>query len=740
VSVHQKEVPDSKPSQVIQIFLMVFSNSKAVIMILSITLQNVDASDIASLFAKIKSKPEGASFVEHCTKILGPKVACLSGGDSFGEMSLMNDAPCSASIVALTPVEMVTISKEDYFKLPMLNQLVYRPGQCKDIFDKAPETRTVADVNKIMTFCKKMTLFSQIDETLLWRMCKVMKHIELPARCQVPLHSDESGSIMYVILSGSVSVHAGGKADFELINQDVLKPRKPSIPKNEKTQAPVSTHETRSNDKPLEGNPRPVSKSWWTPISTVSMMMKRQQQRGSLISTAGIPCARRLDVCDRAREMNSDKDIKSSSTRKPWNLLSLGACIHVLTPGDSFGEMSSLVKLRGSDGTAVVVTREPTSMVIIQHELYLEVTKIANFVESPELCREILKKDASARSEQNVDMLCRFLGNVSSDSVMFNRIPEALRKKMCKSFGYEIFDEGDTVIRQGDIGYKMFIVLTGAASVYTNPRLGDSRSPKRQTGHGKNKTGSIAEVSGSHIKDILESQFKKYGFSTSGSNKDGILMGIMHPGDVFGERSLLKGVPRGATVIARGKLELLTLDCADFDSKLLEDALRSARAQGNIHPGFDMESREMINATLQNASDEENRLIERVNKMDFIRKLSRFHSLGNSEKIDLAENIGCKKIEKDKVIFNALDLLSPSKSIPNEFFVIAEGKVGIFNNENMNTPYQTLSEGEPPRLHLSVSSSYFHFLCLLCIIDRRLYWRVCSVHGMWAHIHCQSGG
>ena len=83
------------------------------------------------------------------------------------------------------------------------------------------------------------------------------------------------------------------------------------------------------------------------------------------------------------------------------------------------------------------------------------------------------------------------------------------------------------------------------------------------------RIGSIAEVSGSHIKDILEAQFKKYGLSTSGSNKDGILMGIMHPSDVFGERSLLKGVPRGATVIARGKLELLTLDCANFDSKSL---------------------------------------------------------------------------------------------------------------------------------------------------------------------------
>jgi CRP-like cAMP-binding protein len=695
---------------------------------------------------KLEYKPEAVDFQDHCVKVLGPNVADLSSGDSFGEMSLMNDAPCSASIIALTPVQMVCITKEDYLKLPMLKDLVYRPGHCSAIFQKEPEDRIDNDVNEIMTFCKNMKLFSQIDDTLLRRMCTVMKHVDLPARCQVPLHSDESGSIMYVILSGSVSVHAGGSTGISSSggssSLDGSTSKAPTSESENENENGVASVLPPGEPRKSIATTRPGSKQWWTRITTVSTMIKRgQNQRKLRKSIAQTVRPKRLDV-------NSGTEEKSSTTQErntteEWNPSSLGICMDILTAGDSFGEMSSLVKLRGTDGTAAVVTREPTSAVIVQHELYLEVAKIANFVESPQLCREILKKDPYKRSEANIGMLCRLLENASSDSVMFNQLPEALKQKMCKFMRYEKHEEGGVVIQQGDPGSKMFIVLTGSASVYMNPQRSTlvsrtSRVARPSHAHKAHAKASIAEVSGSHLKRILASQYKGQAISGSRNNLNGILMGVMHPGDVFGERSLLKGVPRGATVIARGTtLELLTLDRDDFSAvEALENALKSARAQGNIHPGFEKESRDMIKTNIKNVQASMNEAEMHMDegarvlmKLSYLKSLERFHSLDNADKMSLAGVIVYKKVEKDQTIFDILpedyvyNPLSPQAAVPKEMFVIASGKVGIINNQG--TQYQILSEGislslslPPPSLpralvHISIvfhPTHYFWFV------------------------------
>jgi CRP-like cAMP-binding protein len=73
-------------------------------------------------------------------------------------------------------------------------------------------------------------------------------------------------------------------------------------------------------------------------------------------------------------------------------------------------------------------------------------------------------------------------------------------------------NEGNEIIRQGDRGDRFYIVETGTAEVVV----------------------------------------------------DGFVVGVLGPGDSFGERALLRDVPRAATIRSKSPMHLLTLSREDF--------------------------------------------------------------------------------------------------------------------------------------------------------------------------------
>jgi putative ABC transport system ATP-binding protein len=116
---------------------------------------------------------------------------------------------------------------------------------------------------------------------------------------------------------------------------------------------------------------------------------------------------------------------------------------------------------------------------------------------------------------------------------LFANQPAAMLAEFGERVKPESFETGETIVRQGEVGDKFYIIESGVVEV-------------------------TAKKEGAPLTDVM-----------------------LGPGDFFGEVALLTGAPRNATVIAREPVEVLTLAKEHFDqalqrSKTLEEQLRDA--------------------------------------------------------------------------------------------------------------------------------------------------------------------
>jgi len=107
---------------------------------------------------------------------------------------------------------------------------------------------------------------------------------------------------------------------------------------------------------------------------------------------------------------------------------------------------------------------------------------------------------------------------------LFSELTATCREKLRAKLKHETFEDGDLIFRQGDLGDKMYIILTGAVSVLHAPEPG--------------------------------------GVSTE--------IDLLHSGQYFGERALLKKEPRMASTQAKeGPVACVSLTKATFEELLL---------------------------------------------------------------------------------------------------------------------------------------------------------------------------
>lgn len=116
---------------------------------------------------------------------------------------------------------------------------------------------------------------------------------------------------------------------------------------------------------------------------------------------------------------------------------------------------------------------------------------------------------------------------------IFTQQPVAMLAEFAALLKREVFEPGEVIIRQGEVGDKFYIIESGSVEV-----------------SGEKGRGSFQPVT-------------------------------LGPGDFFGEVALLTGAPRNATVVARQTVEAFTLTKEEFDqalqrSKTLEERLRKA--------------------------------------------------------------------------------------------------------------------------------------------------------------------
>ena len=122
---------------------------------------------------------------------------------------------------------------------------------------------------------------------------------------------------------------------------------------------------------------------------------------------------------------------------------------------------------------------------------------------------EYSRQEPPADPPERILERARILGGVT----IFGSLAETERERMAASARERLYGDGDAIVRQGEAGSSLFVLIAGTAAVTVEPG------------------GEVARLG---------------------------------PGDYFGEMSLLTGEPRTATVSARGDCRVFEIEAAMF--------------------------------------------------------------------------------------------------------------------------------------------------------------------------------
>ncbi|RVE49512.1 hypothetical protein evm_005853 [Chilo suppressalis] len=136
--------------------------------------------------------------------------------------------------------------------------------------------------------------------------------------------------------------------------------------------------------------------------------------------------------------------------------------------------------------------------------------------------KALLNKPAEERTEQEKKYIYRIIGGLKC----FKRYPNYVKKKLAAVTYFKYYSPGRLIVRQHHEAHALYFIITGDLIV------------------------------SQLVYDELLQQYVT------------VDVGVLHPGDMFGEVSLLHNIPRTATVTTTGHCELLALMKEDFKNVL----------------------------------------------------------------------------------------------------------------------------------------------------------------------------
>ena len=133
-------------------------------------------------------------------------------------------------------------------------------------------------------------------------------------------------------------------------------------------------------------------------------------------------------------------------------------------------------------------------------------------VETWVLDQSVFRYALASRNEEMLAEHVTFLKNMP----VFAETDESLLRRLAEALNRMTFDDGETIVKQGDVGEVFYIVVKGQAKVVEN---GEEKTHRMKTG------------------------------------------------DWFGERSLITNEVRSASIIAEGFMECVAVSRADFEAR-----------------------------------------------------------------------------------------------------------------------------------------------------------------------------
>ena len=158
--------------------------------------------------------------------------------------------------------------------------------------------------------------------------------------------------------------------------------------------------------------------------------------------------------------------------------------------------------------------------------------------------RAVLAKQGDSRSYDDLLVLKSRISKMDFMKSVFSSLHPRQIDELCKSMNLEIFEENEYVFRQGDVGDKFYVVLTGMCDVLL-----------------KQRTGSIIEdpETGESTEEFVDS-----------------VIFTCQSGGQFGERALDFDEPRAASIKTTCFTELITITQAAYRKMLKAPVQESA--------------------------------------------------------------------------------------------------------------------------------------------------------------------
>lgn len=157
--------------------------------------------------------PTGSTLVRNAEveRRLGGCVATLAGGDSFGGRGLeVEGGQRSATVITRAPTLVVTLHRHDYLATVGRHRgVVFLPQVSLQVLEKAPPSRTPADLGVLMGLADNVSFLAQLPLTARKQACAAMRYRSL-AQGHTLYEQGDEGDCMYIVLSGAVAVHSRG--------------------------------------------------------------------------------------------------------------------------------------------------------------------------------------------------------------------------------------------------------------------------------------------------------------------------------------------------------------------------------------------------------------------------------------------------------------------------------------------------------------------------------------------------
>ncbi len=172
----------------------------------------------------------------------------------------------------------------------------------------------------------------------------------------------------------------------------------------------------------------------------------------------------------------------------------------VAASGDNTSNINSSTTGTGSTSTGSSSTAiHAPSMVHISD--FLRSQGVHDGVALRELCKRIIQKPPSERSENDLDVLFCW-ATTALNCKLFSELKESVVKAVCAKMVWEEIAADSVVFRQGDTSDKLYIVIKGSVSVWIgrkkqppNTNTNTSTGADKTNGTNKTKPGLITRAS-----------------------------------------------------------------------------------------------------------------------------------------------------------------------------------------------------------------------------------------------------